>query len=193
MNIIGPLLTWQSFCCSCSASQVMGSDRVIDNLCSTEHLPWTEIISQQGLTEKRRAVEKAFRREIPQSFVHLFERYSKGDCTFHRPREVALDPNAVSAEFGLYVSESLGIVLSSCSNPTRYADYLSGKASYGLTEKMWKNDFENRIDGARLFLPEEFVVSGDIDLKAAEAMFGREMRPELLWLAGWDENMAEAS
>ena len=158
----------------------MGSEIVTDNLCSDEHLPWTEIIASQVLKEKENSIQKAFRSGIPKSFNRLFERYTKGDCSFHRPPEVTFDKNAVSAEFGLYILESLGVELYSCSDPVKYADYLSGKAGQGLSEKMWIEDYRNRVDGFLLFLPEEFVVSGDIDLKAAAAMFGRKMNDDLL-------------
>ena len=85
--------------------------------------------------------------------------------------------------------ESIGVGLESCSDPVKYADYLSGKASQGLTEKMWLSDYRDGVDGFRLFFPEEFVISGDIDMKAAEALFGRKMNPTLLWAAARQEDI----
>jgi hypothetical protein len=130
------------------------------------------------------------RRGVPRSFEHMIERYRSGD-TFHRPVEVPYHESAPSAEMGIYIKESAGIDLVACSDPRLYANMLSGKASLGLTEKMWQEDYFNRdpalAGGWRLFQPEEFVVDGLIGLQAAEGMFERPMNTELLWAAGWDE------
>jgi hypothetical protein len=138
-------------------------------------------VGLQEIAKLKLQAEKAIRRGIPDSFVHIIERYGMGDCSFHRPKEVWRDSEALSPEMGLFLSESLGLELEQCSDPSRYADYLAGKASQGLSEKMWVEDWESpELHG--LFLPEEFFIGGNIDRKACERLFGRALDPDLMWL-----------
>ena len=87
MKIIGPVFEWKTELCNCRAQQVMGGDTIITP-CSEEHLPWAEKICASSFIEKSSCVEKAYRRGIPQSFCHIFERYTKGGCSFHRPKKL---------------------------------------------------------------------------------------------------------
>lgn len=197
---------WTSSFCPCRAEQ-QGDDiqhaeedevRILP--CDEEHSPWSECIGRKELErlverernnrkERVRNIEKAMCRGVPASFFHIIERYLNAASDFHREPEVKYNENAPSADLGLYLHESLGVRLSECSNPKCYADLLAGKAVLGLSEKMWLEDYfgAEREKLGVPFFPEELVVGGSIDLKAAEKMFHREMQPELLWVCGWEE------
>lgn len=177
--------------CNCSASTLLDGDMTFVS-CDDEHMPWCERVGKDSLLNKRRDVLKLIGRGIPKGFEHIIERYD-GDGTFHRPSLVVADSDATTPELALYLIESLGIAITSCTDPERLATLLAGKASQGLDEKMWLEDwwFEYQdLKMRRLILPEEYVVAGRLDMKAAEAMF-RPLQPELLWLMGWDENYPE--
>lgn len=178
-ELLGVIFQWNSSVCSCQANYIDGKQ--LYQPCDNEHLIWLQKVSAVELLKQVREAEKLVRRGIPNSFVHLFERYSKSNSTFHRPKEVIKDPKALSAEMGLYLLESLGLELASCTDPNKYALYQAGKATQGLNEKMWVADWENP-ETHSLFRPEEFFLSGDIDKVTCEKLFDRILDSSLLWM-----------
>ena len=180
----GIMVKWESQMCRCSAYSD-GDGQLVLQPCDEEHEPLCAKVGAVEVEQKKREITKSVNRGLPRSFVHIIERYSRGDPTFHRPPQVTMNPIALDAEMAFFLIESHGVVITSCANPERLATLLAGKASQGLSEKMWLEDWAKD----RLFLPEEYVVGGDLDLCAAEAMF-RPLHPELLWACGWDENFS---
>lgn len=180
---------WKSSMCTCSATMDSGGN--IDfSSCDDEHLPWCQMIGRENLTSKLKDLEKMVRRGVPNSFLHIIERFGKSESTFHKPQLVKYDSAGPSPELALFLMESIGCSISACTNPEKLATLLSGKAIQGLSEKMWIEDWWGEFQDPlahRLFLPEEFVASGALDIKAAEAMF-RPLNAELLWLSGRDDD-----
>lgn len=181
---------WKSKMCACCGFIRLADSFVSLVPCDSEHAIWCWHVGLEELPKKLRELKKAIDRGVSSTFDHIVERYSKSDPTFHRPKPVAFSDDAPTPELALYLIESMGAVITACTNPRRLATLLAGKASQGLSEKMWLKDWWGSGSDPlayRTVLPEEYVVSGDLDVKAAEAMF-RPLIGELLWLVGWDEN-----
>ena len=175
---------WNSTICSCQATRGQHKEHGEYKACCEEHEPWLLIIGSQEMQRKQVMIENAISKGIPKSFDSVLTRFGKGDATFHRPKEVPQDQKAPGAEMGFYLVETFGVYLDSCSNPSRYTDYLANKATRGLSEKFWKEDHFKRYEDtsgfspARRFeceikyvWPEELVAEGLMTASEAEIFF----------------------
>lgn len=184
---------WRSSICSCRATRVCGALHGEYEYCCLDHVPWALIIGSQETLRKQEILEAALARPIPKSFEPTLRRFGSGDATFHRPPEVELDLSAPTAEMGFFLLESLGVELTKCSNPKRYADYLANKATRGLSEKMWKEDhfkryedtngvtYMQRVDREIKYVwPEELVATDTMSQKEAEVFFAVKIDSQLL-------------
>jgi hypothetical protein len=172
-------LAWSS-ACGCCAYRHPKTGRTVWIACEAEHESWLLIVGSQELRKKEAEVRRLVERGVPRSFEFTLKRYDKIGATFHRRKEVPRGP--MSPEMCFFLSESLGIEMQSCSHPARLADYLANKATRGLTEKMWLEDWEK---GDYLF-PAELVADPELCLPLEEAnrLFGIHMTREAIepWL-----------
>lgn len=167
------LFDWCSTFCRCHAKFCDGVQSF--HPCDDEHKPWCEIVGARELDRKLSAVLGA---KISKSFRFTLARHGARGVTFHRPALVRFDAEAPDADMGFFLSESMGVDLTACSDPERYADYLANKATRGLTEKMWLEDWRS---GGTLF-PAELVADPSSHLPREEAnrLFGINLDPSFV-------------
>ena len=184
MNETPYKFNWDSSICGCSVTFFDGKREY--RACETEHEPWLLIVGSQEIRRKLADIEKAIRRGIPSSFRFSLKRYGEIGTSFHRPKDVELSDTAPTAEMGFFLSESMGVGLTACANPTRYSDYLANKASRGLTEKMWLEDWNDGrgIPSMAPLSPAELVADPALCLPREEAnrLFGIHMTSEAVAL-----------
>lgn len=168
------MFRWTSKICECTS--IFCEDKIRHVPCDGDHTKWCEIIGDQEIAKKLMLVQST---KISKSFRYSLVRYGAKGKTFHRPQSVKFDEASPSAELGFYLSESLGVYLTSCSDPERYADYLANKACRGLTEKMWLEDWQA---GRHNLFPAELVADPNLCLprKEANQLFGINLDPEFV-------------
>jgi hypothetical protein len=168
---------WNSSMCSCTVEFNDGKKKY--KACDAEHESWLLIIGSQEVKRKLLEIERTVKRGIRPDFEFTLKRYGAEGTSFHRPQELESDATAPSAEMGFFLSESLGVRLVACSNPTRYADFIANKAVRGLTEKMWLEDW-NASHGECTLFPAELVGDPQLCLPIEEAnrLFGINMTEE---------------
>lgn len=168
------IFKWKSSLCACTAGFFEG--KKIVRPCDEEHRPWCEIVGSKELDSKLLLIQRS---KIPPSFRFTLARYGAPGNTFHRPSLVKYEATAPKADVGFFLWESLGVGLTASSEPERYADYLSNKASRGLTEKMWIEDWGT---GASLLFPTELVADPSLCLPREEAnrLFGITLDPKFV-------------
>ena len=165
--------SWKSSFCACRSDFCDGVQAF--DPCDEEHRPWCQIVGSRELDQK---LSLAVAAKMTAAFRFTLIRYGAKAPTFHRPSLVRRDLKAPAADMGFFLSESMGVELTACSEPERYADYLANKALRGLTEKMWLEDWTS---GASLF-PAELVADPALHLPREEAnhLFGIHLDPSFV-------------